>query len=302
MKVYYSPDYVVDIGNHVFPTVKFAHTAERLISDGVINPVDLADPGAIERDALLVVHDNAWVKKIFDGTMTLQDETSLEMRWSPSLAMAHRKCAAGTVKAAREALETGLGLHIGGGSHHAFAGHGEGFCVFNDLALALETLRREGAIERGAVVDLDVHQGNGTAALLVGREDFSTFSMHDPALYPFDGTGTTAASTVDITMPAGTGDTEYHKLLRERLPAFLDDAGPSLVLYQAGVDVHEDDRLGRFELSAHGVLERDRFVAETVLKRGIALVVTLGGGYGSDPAETGALHAQTIAAAIQAKR
>ncbi len=301
MKTFYSPDYVVDIGDHVFPTVKFAHAAQRLILDKVLRPVDLVDPGAADADDLAVLHDGVWIDKVFNGTMTLDDETRLEMRWSPSLALAHRKCAAGTMAAAREAMANGLGLHIGGGSHHAFAGHGEGFCVFNDLALALATLRSEGVIERGAVVDLDVHQGNGTARLLGDKEGLSTFSMHDPELYPFDGIGTLAESSVDIAVPAGTGDAEYHKLLRERLPAFLDEVRPSLVLYQAGVDVHEHDTLGRFRMSAQGVAERDRFVAENVLKRGVALVVTLGGGYGKDPVETGALHAQTIAAAIQAK-
>jgi len=301
MKTFYSPDYVVDIGAHVFPTIKFAHAAQRLIVDGVLRPVDLVDPGVADADVLSSIHEKQWVSKVIEGDMTLEDETRLEMRWSPSLALAHRKCSAGTLMAARESLGTGLGLHIGGGSHHAFAGHGEGFCVFNDLALALETLRGEGAVERGAVVDLDVHQGNGTASLLRDRDGLSTFSMHDAQIYPFDGVGTVAKSTVDVAVEAGAEDAEYHKILQERLPAFLDDEKPSLVLYQAGVDVHESDKLGRFRLSSEGVARRDRFVAESVIKRGIALVVTLGGGYGEDPVETGALHAQTIAAAIKAK-
>lgn len=300
MRAFYSPDYVVDLGAHVFPTVKFARTVERLIADGALRPAEVKDPGAAGADALAAVHRPEWISAVFDGTVTLEQETRMELRWSPSLALAHRKCAAGTLAAARDALATGLGLHLGGGSHHAFAGHGEGFCVFNDLAFALAILEAEGALARGAVVDLDAHQGNGTAALLAGREGLSTFSIHGAGIYPFDGSGTPGTSTEDHALPAGTTGAQYHKILKERLPAFLDEAKPDLVLYQAGVDVHETDMLGRFSLDAEAVAERDRFVAEAVFARGAGLVVTLGGGYAEDPAETAALHARTVREAISA--
>jgi acetoin utilization deacetylase AcuC-like enzyme len=299
VKAFYSPDYVVDLGAHVFPTVKFAHAAQKLITGGVLRPVDLIDPGLVEEEALRIVHDETWIRKVFSGSLSLEDETRMEMRWSPALALAHRKCAAGTLAACREALAGGVGIHLGGGAHHAFPDHGEGFCVFNDLAFALETLRREGAIARGAVVDLDVHQGNGTAAILAGRDGLSTLSIHNGGIYPFDGNGTPARSTVDVSAPPGTSDAEYHKILEETLPAFLDEAKPELLLYQAGVDVHEDDLIGGLSMTGAGIVERDRFVAEAAASRRIPLVVTLGGGYTEDPEEAAAWHARTVETALR---
>jgi len=300
MRAFYSPDYVVDLRSHAFPTAKFARTAERLIEGGTLRPSDLVDPGAVQARELEAVHDAAWIAAVFDGTLSLEQQARMELRWSPSLALAHRKCAAGTLAAARDALSGGLGVHLGGRPHHAFAGHGEGFCVFNDLAYALVALREEGAFTRAAVVDLDAHQGNGTAALLARRPGLATFSIHGAELYPFDGSGTPSRSTEDHALPAGTSGAQYHKILRERLPAFLDEAKPELVLYQAGVDVHSGDRLGRFSLDAEDIARRDRFVAEEVSARGAGLVVTLGGGYAETPEETAALHAATVEETVRA--
>jgi acetoin utilization deacetylase AcuC-like enzyme len=199
----------------------------------------------------------------------------MELPWSKALAKAHSKAAAGTLLAARHALENGLGVHVGGGSHHAFAGHGEGFCVFNDLAVAIRVLQREGPDARAAVIDLDVHQGNGTAAIFAKDSRVGTFSMHQEVNYPF----VKPPSTVDIGLPGGTSDEKYLKLLSERLGPFLDDARPELALFQAGVDCWEGDALGGLKLSRKGLAARDESVFSACFERKVPVVITLGGGY-----------------------
>ena len=232
--------------------------------------------------------------KAVSGGLTPEEEALLELRWSPALSAAHRLCARGTLEACRDALKGGLGLHVGGGSHHAFAGHGEGYCLLNDLAAALLALQAERRLSRAAVVDLDVHQGNGTAAILAGRQGLFTFSMHQEDLYP----AVKPPSTRDVGLPAGTEDAKYLRILEEELAAFL-ARRPELVLYQAGVDVWEGDALGGLALSAEGVAARDRLVFSACRARGIPVAVTLGGGYAERPETTAELHARTMRIALE---
>lgn len=292
MKAFYSPDYVFELGEHTFPTRKWALVAERVRAGNA--SAELVDPGLPPRELLLLAHGEEWVEKVLAGRLTLADETRLELPWSPGLSTAHQKQVMGTLAACRAALDSGLGLHVGGGSHHACADHGEGFCVFNDLAAALLRLSAEGRIRRGAVVDLDVHQGNGTAAILAGRAGLSTFSMHQEDLYPLDGSGEKAESDLDIGLPRGTSDEKYLKLLNGALGPFLDERRPELVVYQAGVDCREGDLLGGLALTAEGIANRDRALAEACVRRKIPLAVTLGGGYCEKVGETAALHARTL--------
>lgn len=301
MRVWYSPDYRVELGAHTFPTAKWALTAERLHAEAFEEEGGFVDPGLPARELLLLAHEEVWVEKVLGGRMSLAEEMRAELPWSAALSLAHQKQVQGTLAACRDALAGGLGLHLGGGSHHAFRDHGEGFCLLNDLAAALLRLRREGRLSRACVVDLDAHQGNGTAAILAGAEGLATFSMHQGDIYPFDDPGAgRAASTVDIALPAGTSDSEYLKIVAERLGPFLDERRPELALYQAGVDGWEGDLLGSLALTAEGLAARDRAVAEACFTRGIPLAVTLGGGYSERLDATAALHARTLREAASA--
>lgn len=298
MKIFFSPDYTVDLGDHTFPTSKFAGVAERFTSNPENGSREIVDPPESTVKYLELAHTPEWITKIVSGGVTLEDETRMEMRWSRPLVRAHRKQAAGTRAACEEALSDGLGLHAGGGSHHAFAGHAEGFCVFNDLACALLDLSRAGRLSRAAVVDLDVHQGNGTASILRKKKGLTTFSMHQDGIYPKE----KPPSTRDIGLPAGTTDEKYLKLLDEELNRFLDEQRPELVLYQAGVDCWEGDILGGLKLSREGIAARDAKVFSACFTRSVPVAVTLGGGYADDLGETIGLHAKTLSVALDCHR
>jgi acetoin utilization deacetylase AcuC-like enzyme len=216
--------------------------------------------------------------------------------WSPGLVERSRRAVGGTIAAARYALAHGTAMNLAGGTHHAFPDHGEGFCVFNDVAIAIRLLRAEGAIQRVAVIDLDVHQGNGTHAIFAGDREVFTFSMHGRRNYPFE----KVAGTVDIDLEDGTADAEYLRLLADALPRVLHAAQPDLVVYLAGADPHEGDRLGRMKLTFAGLERRDALVLDACREVGLPIVVVIAGGYGRRIEDTVAVHVATarIAAAI----
>lgn len=294
MRAWFSARYTVEKGSEGFPTAKFEKTARRLEAAGVLGPAGLVEPDLPSPEELLRAHTPEWTAKAVSGGLTPEDEAALGLRWSPALSVAHRLCVRGTLEACRDALRGGLGLHVGGGSHHAFADHGAGFCLLNDLAAAVLALKAEGKLARAAVVDLDVHQGDGTAAILQGRDGLTTFSMHQEDLYP----EVKRRSTRDVGLPAGTGDAKYLRILEEELPAFL-ARRPELVVYQAGVDVWEGDLLGGLGLTADGVAARDRLVFRLCRERGVPVAVTLGGGYAERPDAVAELHAHTLLTGIE---
>ena len=283
-RVVFSPKYHVDYGEHSFSARKFSLTAEALRPR-----CEMIEPTEPAREDLLLAHDSAWVDKILSSSLTAANLERLELPFSPEISLAHRLAVGGTLLAARHALEAGIGLHCGGGAHHAFRGHGEGYCALNDIAVAILKLRAEKKIERAAVIDLDVHQGNGTASIFAGDERTFTFSMHQADLYP----ETKEKSTLDVELKAGTGDAEYYDLLRRSLKIVI-DFKPDLIVYQAGVDVWERDKLGGLALTERGVLDRDTAVWETCLLHRIPVAVVLGGGYGPTPEDTARLHARTL--------
>lgn len=283
-RVVYSPKYDVSYDGHVFIARKFALAAAALAPKA-----ELVEPAEPSREDLLRAHSPAWVDKMLSGTLTAEEQARLELPFSSAIALAHRLAAGGTTLAARHALETGVGLHAGGGAHHAFRGHGEGYCAVNDLAVAILSLRAEGRVKRAAVIDLDVHQGNGTAVLFAGDEAVFTFSMHQGDLYPTP----KASGSLDIALKAGTGDAEYYDVLGHALPKVF-AFKPDLVVYQAGVDVWEKDRLGGLRLTERGILDRDNAVREACRVHGVPVAVTLGGGYGPTPEDTARLHANTL--------
>lgn len=280
----YSPDYEVDIGEHVFSPRKFRLVAETLRGRG-----EIIEPELAAREELLLVHTADWVDKVLASALSLDEEMKAELRVTPEVARAHRRHVGGTVLAARDALRGGIGLHAGGGGHHAFAGHGEGFCLLNDLAVAVRLLQKEGNIRRAAIVDLDAHQGNGTAAIFSGDPDVFTFSMHQQDIYP----ELKVPGSQDFGLPAGAGDANYLECLFQGLPAVLKHR-PELVLYQSGVDGARGDRCGGLDLTAAGLKARDELVRDAFRGAGIPVAVTLGGGYADDIRTTVGLHVQTL--------
>ena len=283
-RVVYSPKYEVDYGPHAFSTDKF-----RLAAEAAKEWADLVEPEEPTREELLLVHGPDWLEKLMTGVLSPADVSRLELPFSKEIAFAHRLAAGGTLLASRHALETGVGLHAGGGAHHAFRDHGEGYCAVNDIAFAILKLRAEGMIERAAVIDLDVHQGNGTASIFKGDPDTFTFSMHQYGLYP----EIRQKSSLDVELVPSTGDAEYYDKLRHGLREVM-VFRPDLVVYQSGVDVWEHDRLGGLKLTEAGIKDRDMAVWDICRVHRVPVAVTLGGGYGPTPADTARLHAATL--------
>jgi len=293
--VVYSPAYVVDIGLHVFPTRKYQLVHDRLLGDGVIQPGDVVEPQPAEWDDLALVHTSEYLTKLRSGTMRVEDLAQLELPWSPEIVAGFRRMVGGTITAARIACgvntQRNVVCHIGGGLHHAFPNHGEGFCPFNDVAIAVRVLQRAG-IERAAIVDLDVHHGNGTAFIFESDPRVFTFSMHQQHNYPM----WKPRGSLDIGLPDGTHDATYLAELERALPKVVAHQ-PQCVFYLAGADPYEDDQLGGLRLTKAGLLQRDRMVFEAARAAGVPLVVTLAGGYARRVEDTVAIHAATIAEA-----
>lgn len=283
-RVVSSASYEVDYGEHAFSTRKF-----RLAAEACRSFADIVEPTEPSRQALHLVHTRDWVEKLMTGVLSPADMARLELPFSPEIARAHRLAAGGTLLAARHALETGVGLHAGGGAHHAFKDHGEGYCAVNDIAFAILSLRSEGMIETAAVIDLDVHQGNGTAAIFEMDPDTFTFSMHQHGLYP----EVRRRSSLDVELGAGTGDAAYYDKLKHGLRAVM-ESKPDLVIYQAGVDVWEHDQLGGLKLTEAGIKDRDLAVYDICRVYQVPVAVTLGGGYGPTPEDTARLHTSTL--------
>jgi acetoin utilization deacetylase AcuC-like enzyme len=242
----------------------------------------------------LRAHTAEYVDALDAGTLGATEMRRVGFPWSPELVERSHRAVGGTVAAARAALTEGVAINLAGGTHHAFPGHGEGFCVFNDVAVAIRALQHEGRIARAAVIDLDVHQGNGTNAIFAADESVYTFSMHGARNYPF----TRVAGSLDIELPDGTGDDAYLAQLAAVLPAVLRDARPDLVIYLAGADPHERDSLGRLALTFAALARRDAMVLEACREVGLPVAITIAGGYGTDVAETVEIHRNTVAVAV----
>ena len=267
-----------------------------MIARALLPAGGLEEPDRCERTALGLVHTACYIDAVLDGTLGPAEVRRLGFPWSPALRERSLRTAQGTVEAARDALDHGLGMNLAGGTHHAFADRGEGFCVFNDVAIAIRVLQLEGRIRRAAVVDLDVHQGNGTARIFAGDPDVFTFSMHGEKNYPF----LRERSRLDLELPDGCGDAEYLARLAEHLGPVLDTAAPDLVFYLAGADPYIHDRFGRLGLAMEGLRARDRAVFTACRRRGLPVVLTLAGGYARDLDDIVAIHCATVAEALAA--
>ncbi len=291
LKVVFHEAYEVDIGPHVFPTAKYRLVRERLLADGIIAESDLVRaPPATDADVALV-HTAAYLGKIRTDSLSLEERLQLEVPFSAELREAAWLCAGGSTLTARLALENGVAVHLGGGFHHAFPDHGEGFCLINDVAIAIRVLRREGAIRRAAVVDLDVHHGNGTAAIFAGDADVFTFSMHQERNYP----AWKPPSDLDVGLEDGTGDEVYLRVLARCLDTVLEHR-PELVCYLAGADPYEEDQLGGLGLTRAGLERRDKVVLAGAREARVPVAIVLAGGYARRPADTIEIHATTVRA------
>jgi acetoin utilization deacetylase AcuC-like enzyme len=291
MHVFYTPRYYADIGSgHIFPIRKFELVRDRLLAEGTLHPTELVEPEPATLDDVLLVHTNDYISRLCNGSLTPKELRRLGLPWSETLVRRSFYATGGTIAAARKALVEGYASNLAGGTHHSFADRGEGFCVLNDVAVAIRVLRKERLIRRVAIVDCDVHQGNGTATIFADDDDTFTFSIHGANNYPLF----KARSNLDIELPDGTADDEYLNVLNDHLPTVFDAAAPELVFYLAGADPHVDDKLGRLALTTDGLRNRDTLVLRECYEREIPIVTVMSGGYGKDINDTIEIHCNTI--------
>lgn len=297
-KLVYHERYDLNFGDHVFPAIKYRLIRERLLAERIASPEDFIAPGPATREQMLLVHTPEWITKLERGTLSYHEVLKLEAPYSRRMVEAVFLATGGTLLAARRALADGAGFNIGGGFHHAFADHGEGFCAVNDVAVAVRVLQQEGLLRKALIVDCDVHHGNGTAAIFGGDRSVFTLSIHHFNNYP----AVKPPSTIDIHLEDGAGDAEYMSRLRPAYEAAVLGFRPEIVFYVAGVDPYEDDQLGGLSLTKEGLHERDRLVFDVALRKHVPVAVVLAGGYARNTEDTVALHVQTAQALIDSMK
>jgi acetoin utilization deacetylase AcuC-like enzyme len=299
MRCVYHPTYQIVLPpGHPFPMSKYGLLKDQLLAEGILEAADLLQPEPLDAPDLALVHTHEYLDKLRSTGLSTAEQRRLGLPWSEALWQRSQLAAAGTVLAARIALDEGLAGNLAGGTHHAFADHAEGFCVLNDVAIAIRKLQAERRIERAAIVDLDVHQGNGTAAIFEAVDEVFTFSIHGERNYPL----VKMRSNLDVALADGAGDADYLGALRRHLPTVLDAADADIVFYLAGVDVAAGDRYGKLALTEEGIRARDRGVIDAVRGRGLPLAIVLAGGYAPTRERTAALHAHVFREAADYER
>jgi acetoin utilization deacetylase AcuC-like enzyme len=292
-KLIYHPRYDLNLGAHVFPSQKFRLIAEALLREKLAAPEDFLSPQPATDEDILRAHTADWVEKLRDGSLTRSEEMRLEIPYSPEMVEAARLAAGGSILAGERALADGFGANLSGGFHHAYPGHGEGFCAVHDVAVAIRRLQADGRIRKAMVVDTDVHHGNGTAAIFTGDPTVFTLSIHQLNNYPAH----KPPSSLDLHMPDGATDDAYLAALAPAVRQSLDSFRPEIVFYVGGADPYREDQLGGLALSMEGLRERDRMVFEEARKRGVPVATTLAGGYARRVEDTVRIHINTILAA-----
>jgi acetoin utilization deacetylase AcuC-like enzyme len=292
MRVFYTPRYYAEIGDtHIFPIRKFEMVRNQLLAEGTLQENEIHEPLPAAIDDLLLVHTEDYVTRLCAGTLTGKEIRRLGLPWSESLVRRSFYAVGGSIAAAFHSLGDGYCSNLAGGTHHSFADRGEGFCVFNDVAVAIRTLRSKGLIQRAAIVDCDVHQGNGTATIFAGDPLTFTLSMHGANNYPL----VKAQSSLDIELPDGTQDHYYLVLLDESLDRVFQHE-PDMVFYLAGADPFAGDKLGKLSMSIKGLRHRDELVLRKCFEREIPVVTVMSGGYGKEITDTIEIHCNTIRA------
>jgi len=297
-RVVYHNDYDLHLGAHVFPSQKFRLIRDALLADGVAGAEDFLVPEPVDDADVLRVHTDAWVGALLYDKLTLTERMRLEIPYSRETVRAFWLAAGGSILAGRRALENGFAANLTGGFHHAYAGHGEGFCMIHDVAIAIRRLQADGAIRTAMVVDTDVHQGNGTAAIFSGDGSVFTLSIHQENNYPLP----KEFSDLDIGLADRTGDDEYLARLEKGLIASLEKFQPDIAFYVGGADPYREDQLGGLALTIDGLEARDRLVFEQLRKRGVPIAMTLAGGYARRVEDTVRIHVNTVRVAAEIAR
>lgn len=291
MRLFYTDEFELPLAEgSKFPLGKYRLLRERLVMQGLAGPANLFVPTAASDEQLMLAHTPDYVARVRDGQLTRQEQKRIGFPWSPQMVERSRRSTGATIAAAYAALEDGLAANLAGGTHHAFADAGEGYCVFNDVAVAIRVLQHEGRIERAVVVDCDVHQGNGTAAIFANDQSVTTFSIHGAKNFPLR----KVPSSIDIDLSDGIGDDEYLAKLDEGLNRLFGGLQADICFYLAGADPFAGDRFGRLRLTKDGLAERDRRVFYCVRVANLPLVITMAGGYAHDLNDIADIQARTI--------
>jgi len=294
MRVFYSDTFVLPLPpGHRFPMEKYALLRERVLNEGIITADQLHIPEPASITELARAHDPAYIERVLNGQLTSAELRRIGFPWSPQMVERSRRSAGATIAACRVALSEGVGVNLAGGTHHAFSDAGAGYCVFNDAAVAARAMQAEGRAQRIAIIDCDVHQGDGTAAILAGDETIFTFSIHGANNFPFR----KQQSDLDIALPDATSDTAYLDALEWGIRQVFASARPELIIYLAGADPYYDDRLGRLSLTKAGLAERDRLIFTFCQAAGVPIAITMAGGYARQIVDTVDIHAHTVAMA-----
>ncbi|MDQ3235952.1 MAG: histone deacetylase [Actinomycetota bacterium] len=295
MKIFYSDQFVLPLPDgHKFPMVKYSMLRERVVASGICGDGELRIPRAVTDEEILRAHEAGYLRRVVGGTLDRKEVRRIGFPWSEQMVERSRRASGGTVGACLAALEEGFAANLAGGTHHAFTDRGEGFCVFNDTAIAARVMQAKKLVEKVVVIDTDVHQGNGTAEIVRGDPSVFTFSMHGAKNFPFD----KEESDLDVALPDGADDTEFLDAPGSGLHRAL-DAGADLAIYLAGADPFEGDRLGRLSVSKDALAERDRMVLGACLERGIPVAVTMAGGYAREISHTVDIHLRSIMTASE---
>lgn len=291
MRAFYCDQFVLPLpSDHRFPMPKYSLLRERALAAGILAPEDLHIPEAAADEQILRAHDADYLERVKTGTLSPAEIRRIGFPWSPLMVERSRRSSGGTIAACRTALEEGIAVNLAGGTHHACRDHGEGYCIFNDSAIAARAMQAEGRVSRIVVLDCDVHQGNGTASILADDPTIFTFSIHGAKNFPFR----KSKSDLDIELEDGTGDAVYLDMLEEGVQRAFALSGADLAIYLAGADPFEDDRLGRLKLTKAGLLQRDQLVLDLCRSRGLPVAITMAGGYARNVEDIVDIHLQTI--------
>ncbi|HEV2608845.1 MAG TPA: histone deacetylase [Noviherbaspirillum sp.] len=292
MKAFYSDHFVLPLPQgHRFPMQKYRLLRETL--PFMVDTIEFHEAPHTTDGVLALAHHPDYIRKVAEGVLSAEEQKAIGFPWSPQMVERSRRSAGATIAACRAALADGAAVNLAGGTHHSYADHGEGFCVFNDAAIAARLMQAERRVQRVAIVDLDVHQGNGTASILANDDSVFTLSLHGERNYPFR----KEVSDLDVALPDGTGDDTYIDALEAALDELFRRFSPQLIIYLAGADPHEGDRLGRLKLTKDGLAARDRMVLDAARVGNIPVAIAMAGGYGKNIQDTVDVHVQTIALA-----
>jgi acetoin utilization deacetylase AcuC-like enzyme len=299
MNLYYADHFVLPLPEgHRFPMAKYQLLRQRVIETKLVEPDKMIIPPPATKAELRLVHQADYLEKVFNGSLTEREMRRIGFPWSAQMVERARRSVGGTISACRSALKDGIAANLAGGTHHAYPDHGEGYCVFNDVAVAARVLQREGKVQKVVIIDCDVHQGNGSAAIFQGDDSVFTFSIHGAKNFPFH----KESSDLDIALADGTSDEAYLEALEPGLEEAIERSEAELAIYVSGADPYVGDRLGKLALSKAGLAQRDRMVLEVCHQAGIPAAITMGGGYARIVEDTVDIHFQTLQIAEEYNR